>query len=82
LNLKLLKNIMFNSYILDYIFVGLIFITLFEIIYSQNKEYPSLNWIERSLIAAFWPISLLIFVIAFIYGFFSTLRDLRNKGKK
>ena len=73
---------MFNSYILDYIFVGLIFITLFEIIYSQNKEYPSLNWIERSLIATFWPISLLIFVIAFIYGFFSTLRDLRNKGKK
>jgi len=73
---------MFNSYILDYIFVGLIFITLFEIIYSQNKEYPSLNWIERSLIAIFWPISLVIFLIAFLYGFFSTLKDLRNKNKE
>jgi uncharacterized membrane protein YfcA len=73
---------MFESHILNYIFIGLIFITLIEILYSQNKNQPSLNWGERSLIAIFWPISLLIFLIAFIYGFFSTLKDLRNKNKE
>jgi uncharacterized integral membrane protein len=73
---------MFNSYVLDYIFVGLIFIILIEILYSQNKNQPSLNWRERSLIAIFWPISLLIFLIAFIYGFFSILKHLRNKDKE
>ena len=82
MNLKPLKNIMFESHILNYIFIGLIFITLIEILYSQNKNQPSLNWGERSLIAIFWPISLLIFLIAFIYGFFSTLKDLRNKNKE
>jgi uncharacterized membrane protein YfcA len=82
LNLKPLKNIMFESHILNYIFVGLIFITLIEILYSQNKNKSSLNWAERSLIATFWPISLVIFLIAFLYGFFSTLKDLRNKNKK
>lgn len=73
---------MFNLYVLDYIFVGLIFIILIEILYSQNKNQPSLNWRERSLIAIFWPISLLIFLIAFIYGFFYTLKHLRNKDKE
>jgi hypothetical protein len=29
---------MFESHILNYIFVGLIFITLIEILYSQNKD--------------------------------------------
>jgi uncharacterized integral membrane protein len=82
LNLKPLKNIMFESHILNYIFVGLIFITLIEILYSQNKDKSSLNWAERSLIATFWPISLVIFLIAFLYGFFSTLKDLRNKNKE
>jgi uncharacterized membrane protein YfcA len=82
LNLKPLKNIMFESHILNYIFVGLIFITLIEILYSQNKNKSSLNWAERSLIATFWPISLVIFLIAFLYGFFSTLKDLRNKNKE
>jgi uncharacterized integral membrane protein len=82
LNLKPLKNIMFESHILNYIFVGLIFITLIEILYSQNKDKSSLNWAERSLITTFWPISLVIFLIAFLYGFFSTLKDLRNKNKE
>jgi uncharacterized membrane protein YfcA len=82
LNLKPLKNIMFESHILNYIFVGLIFITLIEILYSQNKDKSSLNWAERSLIATFWSIFLVIFLIAFLYGFFSTLKDLRNKNKE
>ena len=73
---------MFESHILNYIFVGLIFITLIEILYSQNKDKSSLNWVERSLITTFWPISLVIFLIAFLYGFFSTLKDLRNKNKE
>jgi uncharacterized membrane protein YfcA len=73
---------MFESHILNYIFVGLIFITLIEILYSQNKDKSSLNWAERSLIATFWSIFLVIFLIAFLYGFFSTLKDLRNKNKE
>jgi uncharacterized membrane protein YfcA len=82
LNLKPLKNIMFESHILNYIFVGLIFVTLIEILNSQIKDKPSLNWAERSLIATFWSIFLVIFLIAFLYGFFSTLKDLRNKNKE
>jgi uncharacterized integral membrane protein len=73
---------MFESHILNYIFIGLIFVILIEILYSQNKDKPSLNWVERSLIAIFWPVSLVIFLIAFIYGFFSTLKHLRNKDKE
>jgi ATP/ADP translocase len=30
----------------------------------------------------FWPITLLVFILAFIYGFVSTLKDLKNKNKK
>ena len=73
---------MFKSYIIYYIFVGLIFITLFELLNSQIKNQSSLNWIERSIIAMFWPIPLLVFILAFIYGFVSTLKDLKNKNKK
>jgi TRAP-type C4-dicarboxylate transport system permease small subunit len=82
LGLKILKNVMFKSYIIYYIFVGLIFITLFELLNSQIKNQSSLNWIERSIIAMFWPITLLVFILAFIYGFVSTLKDLKNKNKK
>ena len=68
-----MKSVMFESYILNYIFIGLVFLTIIEIISSLSKEKTDFSWVERLIIAIFWPLSLTIFLIAFLYGLLSQI---------
>ena len=74
-----MKSVMFESYILNYIFIGLVFLTIIEIISSLSKEKTDFSWVERLIIAIFWPLSLMIFSIAFLYGLFSQIIKGINK---
>ena len=66
--------------ILNYIFVGFIFIFVMDILMSKlkNNDYltPDINWgwVQRLIAVAIWPIALLwfciIFLVTFIKGFF------------
>jgi hypothetical protein len=49
--------------------MGLIFLVFIEILHSKTKG--GLKTYERFIIAAIWPLTLLIFIGAFIYGIFT-----------
>ena len=68
---------MFNYNILNYILIGVLFLSMIEVLHSKTKG--ELKGYERFIIAAIWPLTLLIFVGAFIYGVFQTLKNIKNK---
>ena len=74
-----MKSVMFESYVLNYIFIGLVFLTIIEILSSLSKEKKDFGLVERLIIAIFWPLSLMIFSIAFLYGLFSQIIKGINK---
>lgn len=63
---------MFESPILRYIFIGLLFLVMIEVLTSRAET--KLLWYERIIIAAIWPISLVIFILAFLYGVYDQLK--------
>ena len=69
---------MFESNVLNYILVGVLFLSTIEGLSSKTEN--RLNWYERVVIAAAWPVTLLIFLLAFLYGILTQLKEyFKNK---
>lgn len=69
---------MFESNVLNYILVGVLFLSTIEVLSSKTES--RLNWYERVVIAAAWPGTLVIFLLAFLYGVLTQLKEyFKNK---
>ena len=69
---------MFESNVLNYILVGVLFLSMIEVLSSKTEN--RLNWYERVVIAAAWPVTLVIFFLAFLYGILTQLKEyFKNK---
>jgi len=69
---------MFESNVLKYILVGVLFLSMIEVLSSKTEN--RLNWYERVVIAAVWPVTLVIFLLAFLYGILTQLKEyFKNK---
>jgi len=68
---------MFSYSVLNYCLMGLAFLIFIEVLHSKTKG--ELKMYERFIIAVIWPLTLLIFVGAFIYGVFQTLKNIKNR---
>jgi hypothetical protein len=69
---------MFESNVLNYILVGVLFLSMIEVLSSKTEN--RLNWYERVIIAVVWPVTLVIFLLAFLYGILTQLKEyFKNK---
>jgi len=69
---------MFESNVLNYILVGVLFLSMIEVLSSKTEN--GLNWYERVVISAAWPVTLVIFLLAFLYGILTQLKEyFKNK---